>query len=112
MSAIKVTPTREKREIRAEVIGAPDLPKTYTSLTIRPRSIHVSWTRQLHTGSSPEPWRVDTVVLYGPRVLKSGRLGESWSDVSMSYHRDRPGWLNDLLADMEPSNAGAREVTS
>lgn len=109
---ITITPRQERREVRADISGAPDMPKRFTTLTIRPQFIRVTWSRGLDAAAGPDRWRVDHVELSGPRVLKGGALSEITADVSVSSYSERPEWLDDLLADMEPSNAGAREVSS
>jgi len=91
------TITDETRSITLTVSGAPDMPVTYTKMTIAPARVVFTY-RWTKTGGLYST----SVEVSGPRRLKAGNLSEVWAEDKYVSPKDWPAWVAELAATNEP----------
>ena len=97
--------TEERQVIEIAVLNVPDIAADYTSLTIRPASVALTYVRKAGTA-----WSIERAVLSGPRVLKSGDFGQTTHDHEFWFSDFRPvkslpEWLDEAIAFYMPDGA-------
>jgi hypothetical protein len=83
--------------VEVEVKGAPERKRSYGKYTVIPDLLVIRY------GERASGWGVDSVTLYGARVLKKG-IGARYSD--QIWQRDLPNeeqWVKDAIRDNRPN---------
>ena len=98
-------------EVMFPASGASDLTDPITRRTLSPRTVLVEFFRKETPDEGEREWA--HVVVYGPRRLKSGELGQEissfhWEAAVIVGHSSRPSvarpeWLTHSLADHLPT---------
>lgn len=81
------------RTVRIDVEGVPDLTRRYASTqTMRPNRLTITFVKH-----DEGPWRIQSFMAFGPRILKNGREGEVLKEDGWFNLTDAPLWVRGLV---------------
>lgn len=91
MAKAEIVRREWRTEVRFDEAEVPDVPKSYTSITMRPYAATIDFVA--HGDGEPG---VDGIILHGHRVNKDG-LGVGVTARVPSWNRDRHEWLAPVI---------------